>query len=94
MVVAIRPEHITLTDERDGPNRFPARLCSSTYLGSVCRYRLMVQGHDLTMERHMTERGLIIEDGELTVTWDPRFALVLPRSEPRGSGDAAVARAE
>jgi hypothetical protein len=42
VVVAVRPEHVVTTDQREGPNRFAARLSSSVYLGSISRHRLIV----------------------------------------------------
>ena len=76
VVVAVRPEHIATTEEREGPNRFLARVTSSVYLGSISRHGLLVGSHEMLMQDH-TATEVVAIGSEIGIVIDPKRARVL-----------------
>jgi ABC-type Fe3+/spermidine/putrescine transport system ATPase subunit len=78
VVVAIRPERVVAAPNGEAPNRFRARVVASTYLGSVSRHRVVVEGEELLVEGHTASSTPLTPGTETEIAVDPAHVRLLP----------------
>ena len=78
IALAIRPEHCVVSAKPGSANRFRGQVLSTTYLGSVSRSRILVDGEELLIEGHERESASLAPRSEVEIDVDASHVRVGP----------------